>query len=99
MFVPAMHLVVLLGISGKIGARSERDRYGYAVSCFLNYRKRLFQFSEVLEHGYASRGYGEHCSAFSNGPFLNQALLSQKVQVFFQNFAVDVRFIHYMRQF
>jgi hypothetical protein len=26
-------------------------------------------------------------------------LLGQKVQVFFQDFAVDVRFIHYMRQF
>src|SRR5271157_3556694 len=77
---------------------SKREGHRYAVSCFLNYWEHLFQFSEVFEHGYASWSNGEHCPAFSNDPFLNQVLLNQKIQVFFQDLAVDVRFIHYMRQ-
>jgi len=81
------------------GMESVGNWHRHAVSCFFNYGEHLFQFSEILEHGYASLGYGEYCSVFSNGSFLNQVLLNQKVQVFFQDFAVNVRLIHYVRQF
>src|SRR5271157_972890 len=79
--------------------KSKRDGHGYAVSCFLNNREHLFEFSEVFEHCYAPWSNSEHRPAFSDDPFFNQVLLKQKIQVFFQDFAVDVRFIHYMRQF
>jgi len=60
---------------------SEGDWHG--VSCFFNYWKYLFQFSEVFEYCYASLGYGEYCSVFSNGSLFNQVLFNEKVQVFF----------------
>jgi len=98
--IPVNLKILILHLKkGTHAGKSERDWHRHSVSCFLNYREHLFQFSEVFEHGYASLGYGEYCSASSNGSFLNEVLLGQKVQVFFQDFAVDVRFIHYMRQF
>jgi hypothetical protein len=59
----------------------------------------MFQFSEVFEYGYASLGYDEYGSASSSSSFFNQVLPNQKAQVFFQDSAVDVRFVHYVCQF
>ena len=57
----------------------ELEGDGYAVSGFFDYGEHLFQFSEVFEDGYASLGYGEYCSVFSDGSFLNQVLRNKKM--------------------
>jgi hypothetical protein len=93
----SVSMFVELRKTGACAATSERD--WNAVSCFFDYWQHLFEFSEVFEDGYASLGYGEYCSVFSNGSYFNEVLLSQEVQVFFQDLAVNICFIHYVRQF
>lgn len=60
--------------------------------------KHSFQFSEVLEHGYAALSNGINCSAFSDGSLFNKFFLDQKTQVFSKNGTVDVSLVHNMRK-
>lgn len=69
------------------------------VSGLFDYWQYLFEFSEVFEYGYAALGNCEDYSAFAGGSFFNETLFDEEVQVLFEYTAVDVCFVHDMRQF
>jgi hypothetical protein len=71
---------------------------GCLASGFFNDGQHLFEFAEVLQHGYTSLCDCEDDSAFADGSFFNQTLFDEEVKVFFKDATVDVGFIHDVRQ-
>jgi len=91
--------VVLKILRNKKGWFYERWRtclvwYGCSVSEFFDYGQDLFQFSEVLEYGYASLGYCVDDSSLADCSFFDKALFDQEVQVLLEDATVNVSFIH-----
>jgi len=66
---------------------------------FFNERENRLEFPEILQHCNPSFSYSVNNALLSNRPFFNEALLSQEVQVLFQDAAVHVGFVHYMSKF
>jgi hypothetical protein len=74
--------------------RGSLIRYWNPIPGFLDDWKNLFEFSEVLKYRYASLGYSVDNALLASCTFFDQVLQEQKVQVFFQDAAVDVGFVH-----
>jgi len=71
----------------------------HSGSCLFYDGQDLFQFSEVLQHGNASLGYGVDYSTLAHISFFDKALFDQEVEVFFQYATVDVGLVHDVREF